>query len=151
MVSADPNGTGNWIEIDKGSYDGVKEGMPVIVSKGVLIGRVQEIGFKNSKIILLTNPKSMVNVMTLENGTKGVVRGEYGLGIIFDMILQADTIKTGDGVVTSGVGGDIPRGLFVGSVQEIHPSGDHLFQQAVVIAPIQTSKLQMVFVVRDSK
>jgi rod shape-determining protein MreC len=151
VVSQDPNGTGNWIEIDKGNSDGIKTGMSVIVSKGVLIGRVQEVGAKSSKIILLTNPKSTVNVMTLENGTKGVVRGEYGLGIIFDMILQADAIEAGDNVITSGVGGDIPRGLYVGAVQEVHPSDDQLFQQATVTAPLQVSKLQMVFVIKGNK
>jgi rod shape-determining protein MreC len=151
VVSQDPNGTGNWLEIDKGSRDGVKEGMSVIVSKGILIGRVQEVGAKSSRIILLTNPKSTINVMTLENGTKGVVRGEFGLGIIFDMILQADAIKAGDNVITSGVGGDIPRGLYVGIVQEIRPSDDHLFQQAAVITPLQVSKLQMVFVIKGNK
>jgi len=151
VTSQDPNGTGNWIEIDKGSYDGIEQGMPVIVSKGILIGRIQEVGLKNSRVILLTNPRSTVNVMTLENGAKGVVRGEYGLGIIFDMVLQTDSIQAGDNVVTSGVGGDIPRGLFVGVVQEVHLSADHLFQQAVVTAPLQVSKLQMVFVIKGSK
>lgn len=151
VISQDPNGTGNWIEIDKGRYDGIEEGMSVIVSKGILIGRVQEVGVKNSRVVLLTSPKSTVNVMTLENSTKGVIKGEYGLGIIFDMILQTDSIQAGDNVVTSGVGGDIPRGLFVGVVQEVHPSDDHLFQQAAVTAPLQISKLQMVFVIKNIK
>jgi rod shape-determining protein MreC len=151
LISQDPNGTGNWLEIDKGSSDGIAVGMPVIVSKGIFVGRIQEVSEKSSKIILLTNPKSMVNVMTIENSAKGVVRGEYGLGIIFDMVLQTDSINVGDNVITSGVGGEIPRGLFVGTIQEVHQSDDHLFQQAVLTAPLQISKLQMVFVIKNSK
>lgn len=151
LVSQDPNGTGNWMEIDKGSDDGISVGMPVIISKGILVGKVYQVDANSSKVILLTNPKSMVNVVTLENSAKGVVKGEYGLGIILDMVLQADSIKTGDNVVTSGVGGEVPRGLFVGTIQEIHQSADHLFQQAALTAPFQISKLQLVFVIKNVK
>ena len=151
VVSQDPHGMGNWLEIDKGSDDGITNGMSVIVSRGILIGRIQEVGARSAKIMLLTNSKSTVNVMTSQNNTRGIVKGEYGLGIIFDMILQTDTIKIGDDVVTSGVGGEMPRGLYVGSVQEVHDSDDHLFQQAVIASPLQVSKLQTVFIIKESK
>jgi len=151
VISQDPNGMGNWIEIDKGSNDGLSEGMPVIISKGILVGRIQEISPNNAKVILLTNPKSIVNVSTTQAGAKGVAKGEYGLGIIFDMILQTDSIQNGNEVVTSGIGGEMPRGLYVGTVQNVHSSDDKLFQQAVVISPIEISKLQFVFVIVGSK
>jgi rod shape-determining protein MreC len=151
VTSQDPNGMGNWLEIDKGSSDGIQMGMPVIVSSGILVGKVQEVSISNAKILLLTNPQSVVNVATLQDGTKGVAKGEYGLGIIFDMILQTDVIHVGSDVVTSGIGGDIPKGLYVGTVQEVHSSDDHLFQQAVISSPIQVSKLQMVFVIKGNK
>ncbi len=151
VISQDPNGMGNWLEIDKGSSDGVTIGMPVIISKGILVGRIHEVGQSSSKVILLTNPKNTINVMSLESSAKGVVKGEYGLGIIFDMILQTDSLQVGNNVVTSGIGSDMPRGLVVGKVQEIHQSDDHLFQQAVVKAPLQISKLQMVFVLKGNK
>jgi rod shape-determining protein MreC len=67
------------------------------------------------------------------------------------MILQTDTIKIGDNIVTSGVGGGIPRGLYVGTVQEVHDSDDHLFQQAVIVSPLQVSKLQIVFIIKKDK
>ena len=68
-----------------------------------------------------------------------------------DMILQTDSIQPGDEVVTSGIGGNMPRGLFVGTIQEVHQSDDHLFQQAVVSTPIHVAKLQTVFVVTEKK
>lgn len=151
IVSQDPHGMGNWLEIDKGSDDGISVGMSVIVSKGILLGRVQEVSAGSSKILLLTNSKSAVNAMTSKNGTKGMVKGEYGLGIILDMVLQTDSIQVGDDVVTSGIGGEFPRGLFVGVIQEVHNSDDNLFQQAVISSPVQVSKLQMVFVVKNVK
>ncbi len=151
VISQDPNGMGNWIEIDKGDNDGVREGMPVVVSKGTLVGRIQDVTARNSKVILLTNPKSIVNVATTQTGAKGLAKGEYGLGIIFDMILQTDSIQSGNEVVTSGIGSEIPRGLYVGTIQNVHSSDDHLFQQAVVVSPLKISKLQFVFVLLGKK
>lgn len=151
VVSQDPHGLGNWLEIDKGSKDGISVGMPVVISKSVLIGRIQEVGISSSKIMLLTNSKSTISVMTSQNGTRGIAKGEYGLSIIFDMILQTDTVQIGDDVVTSGTGGEIPRGLYIGSVREVHASDDQLFQQAIIAAPLQISKLNMVFVIKANK
>ena len=151
IVGQDPNGMGNWLEINKGSDDGLKIGMSVIISRGILIGRLQEVSTKTSKVILLTNPESNINVMASQSGAKGIARGEYGLGIIFDMILQTDSVQIGDSVLTSGVGGEIPKGLYIGKVQELHSSQDHLFRQAVVTAPLQIPKLQMAFVIIGSK
>lgn len=151
VVGQDPNGLGNWLEIDKGSSDGIVEGTPIVVSKGILIGRAQNVSAHFSQVMLLTNPKSVVNVMSAETGAKGVIKGEYGLGILFDMILQTDAVQVTNNVITSGVGGDMPRGLLVGTVQEVHPSDDHLFQQAVVTAPLQISKLDVVFAIKGEK
>lgn len=151
IISQDMNGMGNWIEIDKGVDDGLHEGMPVIVSKGILIGRIGEVTSKTSKIVLLTNPKSIISVVTIQNGAKGVARGEYGLGVIFDMILQTDSIKVGDEVVTSGTSVEMPRGFYIGTIQNVHSSDDHLFQQAAIVSPIKISKLQYVFVVLGNK
>lgn len=151
VVSQDPHGLGSWLEIDKGHSDGLKEGMAVVISRGILVGKLQEVYDHSSKVILLTNPKSAVNGIISETGTKGIAKGEYGLGFLYDMILQSDVINIGDEVITSGIGGDIPRGFYIGKVQEIHPSDDHLFQQAVLASPVETSNLQFVFVVKSSK
>lgn len=151
VISQDPNGQGNWIEIDRGSDDGIEVGMSVIVSRSILIGRVQEVNANNSRIILLTNSKSTINATTSENGARGIVKGEYGLSVVFDMILQTESIKPGDSVVSTGSGGDLPRGLLIGTVQEVHNSSDNLFQQATVVSPIQLSKLQTVFIIKKNK
>jgi rod shape-determining protein MreC len=151
VVSQDPNGLGNWMIINKGSDNGIKQGMPVIYSKNILVGKIQDVNPTNSVVMLLTNPKSIINIISSSNEAKGVVRGEYGLGLMLDMVLQTDVIKSGDNIVTSGMGGDIPRGLFVGTLQDVHPSEDHLFQQATINPPLQVSKLQLVFIIRGGK
>lgn len=148
VVGRDFYGQGDWIEIDKGSRDGIEKEMPVIVNSGILIGKVGEVHPTVSRVDLVSNTGSVVNVVSSKNDTKGVVKGEYGTGIIMDMVLQSDPITQGDEIITSGVGGGFPRGLVIGKVQEIGSSGDKLFKKAIVSSPVDFSRLQFVFIVK---
>lgn len=151
VISEDPQGSGNWIEIDKGYEDGLREGMAVIVSRGILIGKIQQVFSGKSKVMLLSNPKSAIGIFISQSGAKGIIKGEYGLGLIADSILQTDSVSVGNEVVTTGSGVEIPRGLLIGTVQQTRPSNDHLFQQAIISSPVNVSKLATVFVIKASK
>jgi len=149
IIGRDMSGMGNWISIDQGTNVGIKEGMSVIVENGILVGRVVEVFPVSARIMLLSNGESLVSGVSLENEAKGIVKGEYGLGLTFDMVLQKDTIKVGDTVITSGLGGDIPRGLVIGTLQNVHFSPDKLFQQATLISPLKLDRIRYVFVIQD--
>jgi rod shape-determining protein MreC len=86
--------------------------------------------------------------MDTETGAKGIVHGEYGLGLIMDMVTQSDTLNDGDTIITSGLGSNIPRGLLVGKIKEVRVSADRLFQQAVITSRIKYSKLDVVFIIK---
>ncbi len=148
VTSQDSHGFGNWLAIDKGKRDGIEKGMPVIVSDGILIGRIEEVYSGRSKVILITNPQSSVNAVVGDTNAKGIVKGEFGLGLVLDMVLQTDIIQEGNEVVTSGIGEDIPRGLLIGKIQEVRSSEDRLFQQAVITPLVKFSKLRVVFVIK---
>jgi rod shape-determining protein MreC len=151
IIGQDPQKMGSWLIIDKGSTDGVFQGMPAIVSEGIIVGKIGEVSLKSSKVNLLTNSLSSVNAADLNTGAKGIIRGEFGLGVIFDMVAQTDVLNVDDQIVTSGLGGDIPRGLLVGKIQEIRSTQDKLFQQALVIPQVKYSGLEQVFVIKNAK
>ncbi|MFC1644662.1 rod shape-determining protein MreC [Patescibacteria group bacterium] len=140
-------GLNDWIVVDKGSEYGIQEDMPVVISDSVLVGRVAEVLPKNSKISFITNATSTVNAITVDTDAKGVIRGEYGLGLVLDMVLQTSNLKIGDTVTTSEIG-SIPEGFLIGTIKEVRPSSDHLFQQAVVASPVDFSSLDIVFIVK---
>lgn len=148
VIGQDPQRLGSWIMIDKGSSSGISVGMPVIVSDGILIGKVEEVSSASSKVILLTDSASVVNALDLNSEAKGVLRGEYGLGILLDLVSQEEVLNNGDDIVTSGLGGDVPRGLFIGKIQEISMTADKLFQQAVITPRVKYSDLRVVSVIK---
>lgn len=149
VTGRDVSGLGNWLSINEGSRSGVRKGMPVIVDAGILIGRVTEVFPESARVMLLSNPESLTNGVALDTDARGIVKGEYGLGLLFGMVLQADTLQAGDTVVTSGLGGDMPKGLLIGTLQETRFSDDRLFQQASLSSPVRFDRLRYVFVIEN--
>lgn len=148
VIAQDPQGLGNFLFIDKGTNDGLRAGMPVIVSNGILVGKVAEIFPTSAKVILVTDRDSAINTEIEGSGARGIVKGAYGLGLLMDMISQSIGVKEGDQVITSGLGGEMPRGLYVGKIKEAGQSPDKLFQQAMIVSPIDFANLRVVFVVK---
>lgn len=149
VVSGNSDGVSDWLVINKGSRDGIREDFPVTEASGVLVGSVDEVYFSTARVRLITHPESVVNVRTTETEAKGVVRGEFGLGLLFDMALQTDTLKSGDRVVTSVIGTAFPAGLYVGDIGDVQVSEDGLFQRAQIISPLDFSDLFLVSVIRQ--
>lgn len=148
VIGQDPQRSGSWIMIDKGSSNGIKEGMAVIVSDGILAGKVNEVFRNSAKVSLLSDFSSSINVLDLETGSKGIVRGEFGLGMVMDMVSQSDALNEGDMITTSGLGGNTPKGLLIGKIKEIKLADDKLFKQALITPSAKYSKLEVVFVVK---
>jgi rod shape-determining protein MreC len=101
--------------------------------------------------MLLSNSESLVSGVALETGAQGIVRGEYGLGFLLDMVLQTDTLKVGDSIMTSGLGGDVPAGLMIGTLQDTRLSSDRLFQQGSVVSPVRFDRMHYVFVIQKKR
>lgn len=137
-----------FVVIDRGTMQGVASGMPVLSASGALVGTVSETYPGSSRIMLLTNSDSAVGGVTTEQGTKGVIRGDRGLGISFSMVLRADALATGDRVVTTGSADGMPAGLFVGTVASVQDTDDRLFREATIVPSEETGKMHFLFVVK---
>ena len=108
------------VEIDQGSGDGVKKGMPVITSGGVL-GRVSSVSPGRSKVELITEPTFFLGVR-LESRERGVLQGQgQGKNLLIDGIGDDKTkVEKGDYVYTSGIDQSaFPKDLPVGRVVSV--------------------------------
>jgi rod shape-determining protein MreC len=150
VISQDPHGLGNYLLIDKGGDTGIRKGMAVIVADGILVGRVAEVFGNTARIALVADPSSAVNAEAQDSGAKGIVKGEYGLGVKMDMVSQVEVLNEGDTVITSGLGGEIPRGFTIGTINQVGQSADRLFQEASIIPAVNLTGLRVVFVVKQS-
>lgn len=150
IIGKDIYNNNSWILIDKGRKNGLEKGMTVIVADGILVGKVEEIFDSTARVVFITEKSMNINVETVDTGAVGVVKGDYGLGLVMDLVLQTDVLKAGDKIITSDISQDIPRGLLVGEIKEVSSAGNDLFQRAVVSLPVDFFKLRFVFVIKNA-
>lgn len=149
VVSTQPDSYRAFIQINRGQQDGLQKGM-VVVSDGMLVGTVSEVGSLSAKVLLVTDASFVVNGQVLRNSAaNGTVRGNIGGGLRMEKIPQDQSITVGDTVITSGLGGVIPKGYSLGTIRSITKADNGVFQAAILSTPIQIGRLQTVFVVTN--
>lgn len=114
----------NTITIDKGSSSGVEIDMPVINAYG-LIGKVVNTTSFTSTIRLITtsdtNNKISVSIISNNEKLHGLINGYNYKNATLEVegISNTKTVRVGDLVYTSGLGGVFPSGILIGKVESI--------------------------------
>lgn len=115
------------IIVDRGSHDGISQGMPVASSEGI-VGRVLTVGDRSSEVLLITDPISAVDAFIHRTRVRGIVKGT-GSGCVMEYIEQNSDISKGDKVISSGKEGFFPKGVIIGTVSDIETKGNFLSAQ----------------------
>lgn len=150
IISQDPTNYQQYFTIDRGSAGGIQKGM-VAVTQGILIGRVIDTTPSTAKVYLITDFASAVPVVDQQTRASGVIRGQRGFGLLLEMVPQTDSLKSGDTLITSGFGGDYPRGLVVGTVGDVKRRDADVFQSAEVRPSADFRRLESVFIITGNK
>ena len=152
VVARDPSGLLHTIVLGAGARDGVYLDDIVISDTGV-VGRVSEVGASYSKVLLVTDSGSAVSALVQGSRAAGIVRGQFGDTLLMDWILQTETVKVGDTVITAGLAiGDqlrslYPKGLVLGKVVEVTKGETGTFQRAILVPAVDLRHLENVLVV----
>jgi rod shape-determining protein MreC len=133
------------IVIDKGSRSGLRQGLPVVASDGV-VGRVIKTSSYSSRVLLITDPSSAVAALVQDTRSRGILRG-HGERLSVEYMEHDATLQPGDLLVTSGMGGIFPKGLPLARV--VFASQDHfdLFQRIEAVPTADFSRLEEVLVI----
>ena len=143
----------NTITIDKGNYNGVREDMIVINSKG-LIGRVVSTTNFTSSVKLITtndtNNKLSVLVTNSDYSLYGLLYN-YNIeeGVLeVEGISNTEIVNINDLVYTSGMGGIFPSGILIGTVSAIDTDAYGLSKIIKVKPAVDFSSLNYVTVLK---
>lgn len=101
--------------LNVGARDGIRDGWAAMDGIG-LVGRISGVGERTSRVILLTDSNSRVPVTVQPSGQKALLAGDNSSLPPLEFLEDADLVRPGDSVVTSGDGGMLPAGLPVGQV-----------------------------------
>ena len=153
VIAQDPSGVKRALAINRGSKDGLDEGMVVLSRSGSLVGTVSRVYEDFAWLRLITDPNSAVNVVVLAEGdeggseAQGVAAGDLGGRLSLEMIPAEAQIREEDLVITSGLGGNYPRALLLGSVRSVEDRPQALFKRATVEPAADLSALDTVMVI----
>ena len=103
------------VMVNVGRIDGVVDGSAVMDGLG-LVGRIAGVGERSARVILLGDGSSRVPAVVRPSGQRALVSGDNGRAPALEFLEQADEVRPGDQVVSSGDGGLYPPDIVVGRV-----------------------------------
>lgn len=148
VIGRDSNNFLNFVMVDLGSRQGIEVGMPVMNNQG-LVGRVSEVTNTSSKVLLITDPLSTVNAILQSSRLTGVVNGIAGADPVMGFIPQGTLVGVGEVVLSSGMGGNFPKGIPIGQVTQVRQRDFEVFQEAVVRPIVDFGRLEFVLIVTN--
>ena len=141
VIRRDHNAWWQQLVIRKGENEGIREGMAVVSADGV-VGRIREVATYTAVVELVSSPGFRMAAHVA--GDFRPITYQGGVNIPFRSPtgrisnVPAD-LRVGDSVtprlVSSRLGGVFPDGLTIGSIQQLEPSPDGLFQTGSVQLP----------------
>lgn len=149
VIGRNPSNWYSSLTIDRGSEDGVRPDMVVIVPDG-LVGRVAKVTPTTAEVTLIVDLDAAVGCISQTiHQTPGVVVGnDGGRGDLKMIHIPYDAvIAKGDTIVSSGLGGLYPRGLRLGRVTAVENEQDGFLKNAIVEPFVDFDRLQEVFLI----
>ncbi len=151
VIGRDPSNWSMTITINQGSTSNLDLGDAVINGEG-LVGRISSINKNYATVLLLTDPSSSVGGMTQDSRVNGMIEGSFSneeLKLNFVENSLSAQITLGERVMTSGLDGIFPKGIFIGNVKSLKNSNAGLFQEISVQPIVDFRKLETVLVLNS--
>jgi rod shape-determining protein MreC len=146
IIGKDPTSWFKTILVNKGTEAGVERGGGVISPQGV-VGTVIETTLHSSKILLITDQNSTIDIMVKRSRVRGILEGLSENACRVNYIVKKEDIKKDDEIISSGLNAVFPRGILVGSVIETDNNPDGFFKNIEVMPAVDFSKLNEVLIV----
>ncbi len=149
VVGRDPSSWFKSVTINKGEKEGVRKGMAVISPEGV-IGQILKTAPSHSVVLLVTDYNSAIDSIVQRTRAKAIVEGGGENRCQLKYLLRAEDVVAGDRVVTSGLGGNFPKGLMIGEIKRVDKKGHGIFQYAELVPSVDFTRLEEVLIIKES-
>jgi rod shape-determining protein MreC len=148
-VGQDTNPYLRYIIINTGTRDGVAVGMPVVTGGAAMVGRIARTTPNLSYVQLINDPQSQLAVMTQQSRVLGIAESTQKGSLYLTHVLPDEVISEGETIITSAIGGLLPRGLIIGQIESVTYHESELFQSATIRTAIDFRRLETVLVVTE--
>lgn len=149
VIYSDPTGLGSYVVIDKGSRDGLREGMTVLDQNGYFVGSITDLTVNAARVLLMLSPSNSVAALDVETHAQGLVEGRYAGGPELKYVLTGSKLHVNNLIVTQGQANLYPRNLLMGQIVSVSRSPQSVFQTAQVRPAADFAHLEIVQVIRN--
>ena len=146
VIAREASHPGEGYKIDRGSRDGIKEGLAVLTPAG-LVGKVVLVEPRAAWVRPLISRSCRVSTRLERTRVEGILDWSPDRGLQLTFIPLRAEAAVGDAVVTSGLGGTFPRGIRVGTVSAVEPNPADGTLRLLVDPAVDFAALEEVFVV----
>jgi rod shape-determining protein MreC len=132
--------------INVGTEVNIGANMAVITPDGV-VGKTLAAGWRSTTVQLLFDPGCKVAARIQANRAQGLITYNGGNFLTLKDVPIEESAYAGDSVVTSGMGGIFPEGLFIGTIVKSGEQEGGLFHDIRVAPGANFSALDEVYVI----
>ncbi len=122
VVYSTVNAQKNYIQINRGSDQGIKDNMAVVGSDGSAVGVVVNVSSNFSQVMSLLHVQNSVSASLKRSGDFGTAEwdGKDPRYLQLRRIPKTVDVKKGDTVLTSSVSFNFPPGYMIGTIEDIN-------------------------------
>ena len=121
VVYSTVNAQKNYIQLNRGSAQGIKDNMAVISSDGYVVGVIVNVSSNFSQAMSLLHVQNSVSASLKKTGEAGNIDwdGKDPRFLTLKQIPKTIEVKKGDTVLTSSVSYNFPPGYMIGTISEL--------------------------------
>lgn len=157
VVNSDVNYLTKNFTIDKGKKDGINKNDIILQAIGDsryytgLVGKVTEVFETTARVETINNQANDVSFINTRSGDYGVI-DKFTSRTIQGYMLDVDSeAKNSDVLMTSGLGGVYPYGIYIGTISNVSMSQDSLRKNITVDSPVDFSHIYRVLVLKGNE
>lgn len=154
LINTDVNSMTSHFTIDKGEVDGIEKNDIILQAVGDskfytgLVGKVTEVYKTTARVETINSNENDVSFVNANSGDYGVIDIFNKNTIQGYMIDLESKINEKDILLTSGLGGIYPYGIYIGRVSTVTMSEDSLRKNITINSPVDFSHLYRVLVLK---
>ncbi len=150
VVNVSTNRRNNFLTLDKGSKQGIKNNMAVITSTGV-VGQVKDVSENFCTVMSLLHSKTTISSKIKKDGSYGPLSwdgSDYSSATLNDIPTHVRLMK-GDTIVTSAYSLTFPENIMIGTVESFERESGKYFYTVKVKLSTNFKKLTYVYIVNN--
>ncbi len=155
IVAKDPSNWYSVFTINKGTKDGIEKNQAVVNSNRQLVGQISGVGDSWAEVITILDSQSSIGAEISRSAEIGIIEGDASLRYSgqcrLGYIARDTDIQIGDFIQTSGLGGIFPKGLIIGTVEDIYEENSTMSKAATIKPLADIARINEVFVITDYK